>query len=265
MDPTRPRPGIPLLAGVGLLVATVGIIVLASASTPDDGGAATTSVTAGLGEALPRGYESWAQDEAGDPLRWDACAPVPFVVNTDGAPDGAVEDLRAALELLADASGLELILAGTTDERPMRERPLVERAGTTWRWRPVLVAWAGPDEGDLPLTPLDRGIALPVAVRDGDLEAFVTGQVVINVRRTDLRAGFDDRSDSLGALLVHEVAHVLGLDHVDDPGELMWVDPGSGPVVLGPGDRAGLRTVGADAGCRGAPDPTVGRGLDVTR
>ena len=259
-----------MLAGVGLLLAAIVLAAFASSLRPGD--ARTDAATAdpageaedAAGGTSPAGYALWGRATDGSPLRWDACEPVTFLLSEAGVPDGATDDLRAALTLLADASGLLLVLAGTTSERPSRDRPLVERDGTSWRWRPVLVAWAEPGEGDLPLTSLDRGIARPVAVRDGDREAFVTGQVVINARRADLRPGFDDRADSLGALLVHELAHVLGLDHVDDPGELMWASPGSGPVALGPGDRAGLRAVGVGAGCRRAPDPMVGRGLDVT-
>lgn len=275
MDTTRRRPDLPLIAAIGVLLAAITLAAIAStfdlahgrpgAATDDPGGAAPRTDTAtrpSAGPAAP-GFALWGRTEDGDALRWDACSPIHFVLNTEGAPEGASDDLRSALELLADASGLRLILDGRTDERPGAERPLVERDGTAWRWRPVLVAWADPGEGDLPLTPLDRAVALPVAVRDGDREAFVTGQVVVNARRGDLRVGFGDRTDSLGALLLHEIAHILGLDHVEEPGEMMWVRPGSGAVALGPGDRAGLRAIGAEAGCRSAPDPTVGRGLEV--
>jgi hypothetical protein len=43
---------------------------------------------------------------------------------------------------------------------------------------------------------------------------------------------------------VHELAHVVGLGHVAEPMELMFVD-NSGQVELGPGDREGLARLGS--------------------
>jgi hypothetical protein len=216
-------------------------------------------------EHRDRGFALWGVDHRGGPLRWDACAPVLFVLSTVAAPEHAERDLVEALAILSDASGLDLRLVGTTDERPARARPLVERDGAGWRWRPVLVAWDSPDATDVGLTALDRGVALPVSVRDGDREAFVTGQVVMNAQRSDLVPGFGDRRDAIGATLLHEIAHVLGLAHVDDGSQLMSEDPGAGPVTLGTGDRAGLRAIGAAAGCNPAPAAEAGRGLDAGR
>jgi hypothetical protein len=210
-------------------------------------------------------YALWARDHRGAPLRWDACSPIRFRINLRDAPSGAQQDIEHALDILSDASGLDLLLEGLTEEAPDPERPLVEPDGSGWRWRPVLIAWAHPDTHGSGLTAADRAVALPVAVRDGDRESYVTGQVVLNAARPDLVPGFADRSTAVGATLLHELGHVLGLDHVDDPGQLMSVDPGSGPVTLGSGDLAGLQRIGSAAGCTPAPPPSAGRGLTVTR
>ena len=46
------------------------------------------------------------------------------------------------------------------------------------------------------------------------------------------------------AVVMHELGHVLGLDHVDDRDQLMY-DENVGQTELGPGDRAGLAALGA--------------------
>jgi hypothetical protein len=252
-----------LLAGAVTALIAVAVVRGEDSAAPDPGPDIGTMPPVASQRAA--GHAFWGTDHRGGPLRWDACAPVEFVLNQDVAPDHAEDDLRAALAMLADASGLDLVLSGTTAERPDLGRPLVEPSGEGWRWRPVLVAWASPGTTDIPMDDLDRGVALPVAVRDGQREAFVTGQVLINASRTDLVAGFGDRSVSVGATLVHEIGHILGLDHVDDLRQMMSAEPGRGPVTFGPGDLAGLRAIGAAAGCNPAPPPSAGRGLRVTR
>jgi len=223
--------------------------------------AVSHDATAALEIDPERPFAVWALDHRGGPLRWDACSPVRFVLSEPSAPEHAVRDLTAALTILREATGLDLQLSGMTEERPRADRPLVDVDGSGTRWRPVLVAWAQPGEGGIPLTALDRGVAMPVSVRDGDREAYVTGQVALNAARADLVAGFGDRSDAIGATLLHEIAHLLGLAHVEDVSQLMASDPGRGPVVLGAGDQAGLRAIGAEAGCNPAPSPESGRGL----
>jgi predicted Zn-dependent protease len=45
------------------------------------------------------------------------------------------------------------------------------------------------------------------------------------------------------AILMHELGHVVGLAHVDDPGELMY-DDNVGRTSFGPGDLRGLAALG---------------------
>jgi hypothetical protein len=269
VEPTRPHLG--ALVSIALILATTATaavaVLVAGRMTPPvppmPGDVGSVSAATLRVDPADGPYAFWAVDADGEPLRWDPCEPVTFVLDPLDATPGAEQDLRTALERLADATGMELVLEGLTEERPNLARPLVEASGSGWRWRPVLVAWARPGDGALPLTRLDRGIALPVAVRAGERETYVTGQVVLNAQRDDLVPGFEDRSTAIGATLLHELAHLLGLDHVEDASQLMSVDPGRGPVMLGDGDRAGLERIGRNSGCNPAPPADVGRGLTV--
>jgi hypothetical protein len=263
VNPTRPS--LLTLAGAGMIVAlTVVGIALRPIVPWNNDPSPPEARHAPEGSVSGDGFAVWDRTHDGRPLRWDACRPIDLVLSLQDAPPAAEEDVRDAVSRIAAASGLQLRVSGPSDERPSAVRALTVREGGAWRWNPVLVAWMTPEEAQhagIPLAAQDRGVALPVAVRDGDREGYVTGQVVLNAARTDLRGGFADRSDAWGATLLHELGHLVGLAHVEDPQQMMSTAPGSGPIVLGPGDLAGLELLGARAGCTAVPDPAVGRGL----
>jgi hypothetical protein len=54
-----------------------------------------------------------------------------------------------------------------------------------------------------------------------------------------------------GSVLLHELGHIMGLDHVRDPDQLMYSGrhPNFSVRTFGPGDLEGLRRLGMDAGC----------------
>jgi hypothetical protein len=262
-DPPPPRPGrgAGRAAVTSVLVAAViaGAVVVGAGLTalgvlPDRQATPEVAAPAGPG-ASSDGFAVWERNDDGVPVRWNPCAPIDLVLAPDGAPSGALADLREAAARVGEATGLELRVTGTTDERPRADRPPYQPERYGHRWAPVLVAWAPPHEGGVRLRPTDRGVAIPVAVGPVGDRTYVTAQVALNADRTDLEAGFADRARSWGSTLVHELAHVVGLDHVEDPSQLLYVHPGEGPVEFGEGDLAGLAAVGAQHGCRPVPRP----------
>jgi hypothetical protein len=252
-----------VVTGVG--VAVVGLLGIAwwlLGPDPDGGRLVATSTTGASQEREPSGgYAVWERNADGAPVRWDPCTPIELVVTASGVPVGGLADLEAATVRLREATGLDLRVLGTTDERPTGERPPYQPDRYGERWAPVLVAWADPGTPGLPLRDTDRGVAIPIALGPPGDRTYISAQVILNGARDDLRPGFRDRADSWGATLLHELGHVLGLAHADDPDELMATYPGEGPVAFGPGDLAGLRAVGAAGGCRTVPPA---RAVEVT-
>ena len=242
-------------AAVGGAVAllALGVFVIAAARVmqpPPPPEAAPTSEIL----AQREGWAPWAVRSDGTPVRWNPCEPIRWVLDADEAPEQAREALSLAMARITAVSGLEFAFVGHTDEQPTRDRALVVDGPDGASWAPVLITWVPGDSIDLPLSDMERGVAVPVAVEDDGEPVFVTGQVVLNADKT-LLPMFEDRHASWGAVVLHELGHLVGLDHVDDPRQLMAPTPGFGEVVLGEGDRAGLAAVGADNGCLDTPAP----------
>lgn len=183
-------------------------------------------------------------DEAGGPVGYDPCRPVRYVVRPDGAPDQGAALLADAIVVVEQASGVRFEQVGTTDEPPVEDRPLIQPERYGDGWAPVLVAWADETEvAELAGQVAGVGGSAAVPGADGRGQWLAAGRVVLD---TDDVTGLLRRADGHAqarGIVVHELAHVLGLDHVDDPTELMHPMT-STRADLGPGDRQGLALVG---------------------
>jgi len=176
---------------------------------------------------------------AGDPVTYSPCRPVRVLLVEDGAPEGSHELVRAALAEVSDLSGLVFLeerdpgVAATGEWAPVQ---------AVWgdRWAPVRISWS--DELRDPVLAGDIGGyagSIPVPAPDGTL-AYVSGDLRLDqlVLSAGTPLGVDDEQ-IVRQLVMHELGHLLGMDHV--PGGLMASV--GGPV--GDGDRAGFAAVGS--------------------
>lgn len=175
------------------------------------------------------------------PVTWSPCRPVHVVVDPAGAPPDLVAQVQAATAEIAAATGLTFVDDGVVTEPadPDRRPFLPDRYGD--RWAPVLVRFAS--ETAVPGLADDVvGIGGPQSVVDArGRQHHVSGVVYLDVGLL--------RPDATGttwpAVLRHELAHVIGLDHVDDPAQLM--NPVATVPTFQAGDLAGLAALGQGA------------------
>jgi hypothetical protein len=202
------------------------------------------------------GYAFSATAPDGSPYRWNPCAPVPFVVNTASAPAGALADVQEAARRVSLATGIAFQFAGTTAETPEQRRTsgyVVQ--GTQGRsWAPVLIAWvSGAEFQGLGYDPRASGAGGPFPGEPDVAQTgqYVSGLVVLNAGIAPTPADGFATPTSWGIVVMHELGHVVGLDHVDDPSEIMSSGLTQPRAVTdwGPGDRQGLALVGRQAGC----------------
>jgi hypothetical protein len=236
-----PRPRGPVLPGL-LVTAVVLAAIVALSPTEnmlairrlvgydDDRLAPAPSVPQGVGS-----YQFLQTQRGSDqPVAYDPCRPIQVVVNPEGAPDNYDDLVDTGLAHTGAATGLKFTRVGLTDDRKVTTGGLPRR-------RPVLIAWATPEE--VPdLAGKVAGIGGSVAVGPPGRMRYVTGQVMLD---RDLFASFDaGEAASAQAIVDHELGHVVGLGHVEDPGELMY-EHGLERTAYGPGDREGLARLGS--------------------
>lgn len=191
----------------------------------------------GAAPDVPEGDGSYAflmtQRFGGEPVGYSPCREIEVRVNPAGAPRGWERLVETSIRRTSEATGLKLVRGPDTD---------LERIGATFTPspRPVLVAWSTADR--VPeLAGRVAGIGGSTAVESGGRLRYVTGEVILD---RDVFDDFSRRERPLAQAIVdHEFAHLVGLDHVDDPGELMNAE-NNGMVSYGPGDRAGLAALG---------------------
>ncbi len=174
----------------------------------------------------------------GSPVGFNPCAEIHYVVNPDGAPGGWESLVETAIGEVSDATGLGFVDDGTTDDRAFGER--VDSSGDA---EPVIIAWADDREVDA-LADDVAGVGGPTSIRLGVLQTYVSGSVVMDTDITDrLDRQIGGTNAQLG-LLLHELGHLVGLDHVDDSSELMF-PTATNKSAYGPGDLQGLSLLGA--------------------
>ena len=172
------------------------------------------------------------------PVGWDPCEEIRYRVNPDGEPQGGQALIDRAVERISDATGLAFEDEGATDERPFPGG--VKLFG---RPDPVVIGWATAVEYPELAGPV-AGLGGAVAERGGSGRShFVSGGIVLDVEAfTDAAVAQQPRV--LEAIVLHELAHVVGLAHVSEPMELMFSD-NTGQITFGPGDREGLARLGS--------------------
>jgi hypothetical protein len=181
---------------------------------------------------------------SGRPVAFDPCRPIHSVVNDSDAPSGADRLLREATDAVSDATGLVFVVEGRTDEVPATKRPPMDESRYGNRWSPVLVAWT--DEATVPgLASRVAGLGGPAMApytREGEMH-FVSGLVYLDGFSFAQLGLLPEGHAQARAIIMHELAHLVGLTHVGDSRELMYAD-NTGQSGFGPGDLEGLRRLG---------------------
>jgi hypothetical protein len=207
------------------------------------------------------------------PARFNPCEPVHYIQNGAAAPPFVVENVREAFKRLAQTTGINFVDDGLTDENARRGPYVPERY--PGRWAPILIVWehfpAEQTSGQSQIL----GNTVPNRVD----EVVVSARLRFNVdaynneeTKAPIQDGFGPPAGSgtgpigrnnitWGRIVLHELAHVVGLGHTREEGSLMYPDAAQQtlrPTGFAKSDVTGLRYLGRDAGCLKTPPLPTG-------
>jgi hypothetical protein len=237
--------GIPTRTIVIVMLLVTALIKLSTSAGAAD-------VTTGVLD--PRGFRfQYVGSETGAPVRYNSCTPVHYTINPQNAPPGGVEDAHTAIRMTSEATGLRFIYDGATAEVFVHPREPYQPDRYGERWAPILISWV-PGLPDLRMDgagekALGLGGSSFATNADGDV-VYVTGAATFDSSAT-LRSGFGGRT--WGLVILHELGHVLGLDHVEGGESVMYPSLGLRSASWGDGDRAGLWELGVGGPCVQTP------------
>lgn len=194
-------------------------------------------------QGIPGGHYDFMVTQRGsdEPVRWNPCREIHYVVNPQGSPPDYETLVERAIAEVEEHTGLAFEYVGTTEERNFDDRFAADGDP-----QPVLIGWADAEEvpeleGDV------AGIGGATYAEANGRRTYVTGMVVLDVDAYDELVSRKDTESVQLAVLLHELGHLVGLAHVEDRGEIMFGD-GVARTSFGTGDLKGLARLGA-GGC----------------
>jgi hypothetical protein len=206
-----------------------------------------------LGQPAPltvtsKSYAFLQKREDGSPVTYDPCRAIHYVTRPDTSPAVGPELIQEAVTAISHATGLTFVNDGDTAEAPSAGHRSYQKDRYGDRWAPVLIAWethaeqpkfTNPAQGETVM-----GLGGSEAVSFGNTGfTYVSGQVELNgpaLQRMSAELG----TEQVRAVIEHELGHVVGLDHVNDPSQIMNPSETPGVVSFGAGDLTGLSLVG---------------------
>lgn len=216
------------------------------------------SPTPGVGErksrilpapAPPAGSGGYKLITAPDdtPLRYDPCRPIHYVIRDQNTPPGGDLLVRQAVAAVSKATGLQFVDDGSSTETPALNRVAYQPKRYGDRWAPVLIAWTTPTEiPKLQGATAGWGGSQSYALTTADGFAYVTGLAYLDAPQLTKLQSAPNGNARVRAVIEHELGHVVGLNHVTDPTQLMYPEEIT-QTGYGAGDLRGLAYLGQGA------------------
>lgn len=177
--------------------------------------ASLESITPGAQAASSNKQSGYTLVSNGKPVLWKSCSTIKYVVSEDISA-AELATLKKAFAIESEITGHKFQFLGKVKDQASNKWASKKYAGL--EYSPVLITWTD-GKSDL-LNGLTAGGTLANPTR-GENPELVTGSIAFDrsIYNT-LNPGFGS-GNSQGNLVLHEIGHLMGLDHSNGKSDLM--------------------------------------------
>jgi hypothetical protein len=197
------------------------------------------------------GEFTFESEGADGPVLRDPCLAIHWRLSTAGMPAGAAPLVQEAVAGVSPHTGLVFVFDGDTSDAATFDGPvLVDDGG--WKYAPLVIGWGTrAQSSDLGNDSAGVGGARVTPGAYEEREFLRSGTVIVDTSAIRDLVSSPAEKARTRAVIMHELGHVVGLNHSPDPHDLMF--PAATYISdWGPGDLQGLAAAGAGP-CEGAP------------
>ena len=188
----------------------------------------------------------FTQDDHRTPVTWSPCRAIHYVVRKKDAAAGAIAEFQSAVAEMARLTGLTFVYDGRTSENPSTHRVAYQPKRYGSAWAPVLVAFVTSRE-DPDMVDHVVGDTMPYdVIADSGADVYVSGEILFDRAFVTSYMGSRDH-EAVRSTMLHELGHLVGLDHVENAALLMNPYGSDGVVDFAPQEKEALRSLGAGA------------------
>ena len=210
---------------------------VALAATPDGRGLWVATTATPLSTGPVAGANFMKMGPLG-PARRNPCKSLVWQFNPSNQPAGGEQLVRDVIGELSVDTGLAFTFGGYTTNAPLSQSTTDPT---------MVIGWVANLQNDPGLAGV--GGAEIISRPSGALELTAGGAALNASARLPAAWG----SAGWKVVLLHELGHAMGLDHVSDPTQVMFPKLLPGSVEWGAEDRVRLSTAGQHAGCQVTP------------
>jgi len=184
------------------------------------------------------------QSDGTTPVAYDPCRPIHYVIRQQGQPAGGAKIVTDAVKRVSQATGLRFVYDGATSEAPTRQRESYQPDRYGNHWAPVLISWVTPNENpDFAADVTGEGGSTRTGL-PSQPTAYVIGAVELDAGQLTRVLQSPGGNRIVRAVVLHELGHLVGLDHVTAANQLMYPQTQPGVIDFGAGDLTGLAALG---------------------